>query len=64
MLIKTQVEGIVRDDTGALLNVDEKGLEAYKKRKRSSQMVTELKDRVDTMETKIDMILKLLTEKA
>lgn len=64
MLIKTQVEGIVRDDTGALLNVDEKGLEAYKKRKRSSQMVTELKNRVDTMETKIDMILKLLTEKA
>lgn len=63
-MMKTPIEGIVRDDTGALLNTDNKGLEAYKKRKKASQMVTELKDRVDTMETKIDMILKLLTEKA
>lgn len=63
-MMKTPIEGIVRDDTGALLNTDNKGLDAYKKRKKASQLVTELKDRVDTMETKIDMILKLLTEKS
>jgi hypothetical protein len=64
MMYKTPIEGIVKDENGALLNVDNASLDAYKKKKSMNRTVIELQERVDSMESKIDTILKLLTEKA
>lgn len=64
MYFKTEVEGIVKDSSGALLNTDNGALDAYKKKKRASQTVVQLKERVDAMEAKLDQILNLLTERS
>ena len=63
-MIKTPVEGIVKDENGALLNIDNASLESYKKRKQLNRTVIELQERVDSMETKLDQIINLLSEKA
>jgi hypothetical protein len=69
--MKVQVEGrpdLVRDmKSGAVLNVDNRGLEAYKKTRDKSQLVDrvideneKMKRQIESIENKLDYMLQLL----
>lgn len=69
--MKVQVEGrpdLVRDmKTGAVLNVDNRGLEAYKKTRDKSKLVDrvideneKMKRQIESIENKLDYMLQLL----
>lgn len=69
--MKVQVEGrpdLVRDmKTGAVLNVDNRGLEAYKKARDKSKLVDrvineneKMKRQIESIENKLDYMLQLL----
>jgi len=60
-VIKTEVEGIVRDvSNGALLNKDNVRLEAYKKIKKKNQEMEDLKTKVNSFENELADIKSLL----
>jgi cell shape-determining protein MreC len=60
-VIKTEVEGIVRDvSNGALLNKDNVRLEAYKKIKKKNQEMEDLKTKVNSFENELTDIKSLL----
>ena len=69
--MKVQVEGrpdLVRDmKSGAVLNVDNRGLEAYKKTRDKSKLVDrvideneKMKRQIESIENKLDYMLQLL----
>jgi len=61
MKVKTDVNGIVKDmSTGALLNTDIKGLEAYKKAKKKNAEISDLKLEVNSIKSEMSEIKSLL----
>ena len=57
MLIVKEDESFARDPrTNAILNVDHRGLKAYKKRKAASNRVNELEQEIDTIKEDINMM--------
>jgi hypothetical protein len=61
MKVKTDVNGIVRDtDTGALLNTDLSGLDAYKKAKKKNAEIDGLREKVNSIENDVTEIKNLL----
>jgi LPS O-antigen subunit length determinant protein (WzzB/FepE family) len=61
MKVKTDVNGIVRDTTtGALLNTDLSGLEAYKKAKKKNAEMDSLKLEVNSIKSEMTEIKNLL----
>jgi hypothetical protein len=61
MKVKTDVNGIVRDiDTGALLNTDLGGLDAYKKAKKKNAEIDSLREKVNSIENDVTEIKNLL----
>jgi hypothetical protein len=61
MKVKTDVNGIVRDTTtGALLNTDLNGLQAYKKAKKKNAEIDDLKQKVNSIENDVSEIKNLL----
>lgn len=64
---KTDFEGLVKDiDSGAVLNVDNTSLEAYKKRKRANEEFTQFKEKIQKIDNdilEIKSVLKAIAEK-
>lgn len=61
MYIKTDVEGLVKDsNNGAILNVDNVKLEAYKKQKQYFEDRIKDKQRIDKIENDLGEIKRLL----
>jgi hypothetical protein len=55
---KTSVPGLYRSEkTGALINKDNKSLEAYKKRKRAAILLPNLDTRVTALESLVQSLL-------
>tara|TARA_E500000318_G_scaffold111060_1_gene128308 strand:+ start:6563 stop:6736 length:174 start_codon:yes stop_codon:yes gene_type:complete len=48
------------DNKGAILNTDKEGLKRYKLLKKKQNEVNELKERVEGIENKLDLILEKL----
>ena len=63
MYIKTDVEGLVKDsESGAILNVDNAKLEAYKKQKRFMEERARDNYRIQKVEKDLSEIKSLLQE--
>jgi predicted DNA-binding protein YlxM (UPF0122 family) len=66
MLVKTDVNDIIRDtETGALLNKNVSGLEAYKKAKQRNSEIDQLKIKIkeiDAIKEDVAEIKSLLTK--
>ena len=63
MYIKTDVEGLVKDsETGAILNVDNAKLEAYRKQKRFMEERAKDNYRIQKVEKDLSEIKSLLQE--
>lgn len=65
--IKEKEKKIKRDDqTNALVTVDDIGLSAYKKQKmvmrEKNRKIQELENRMENLDSKLDLVLKLLME--
>lgn len=61
--IKTDFEGLVKDPTsGAVLNVDNIRLEAYKKQKNAMNMVNDNHERILKVENDIQEIKSMLNQ--
>lgn len=61
--IKTDVEGLVKDPkSGAILNVDNARLEAYRKQKKAASRTRTLDERVHKLEGDIGEIKNLLRQ--
>lgn len=61
MYIKTDVEGLVKDpNSGAILNVDNLKLDAYRKQKQVMEDRMRDKDRITKIESDINEIKSLL----
>lgn len=65
-LVKTEIEGILRDvETGALLNSNDAGLSAYKKMKQRNIEIDMMKDKIkeiDHIKEELNDIKSLLTK--
>lgn len=57
---QTDIPGIVRDSSGALINIDKAGLTSYKKQKQRALLVYQLEQRVSNLEQEIAEIKSLL----
>jgi hypothetical protein len=63
LLVKTDVEGLVKDmHSGAVLNVDNKKLEAYRKQKKFFEDQKKDSDRLDKLENDIGDIKNMLQQ--
>lgn len=61
--IKTDIEGLVKDSlSGAILNVDNEKLKAYKKQKHNAIQATRANERLDKVEQSIDEIKHMLQQ--
>lgn len=61
--IQTDREGLVKDRiSGAILNVDNAKLDAYKKQKQQAEQARASVERIDRMENDIDQIKSMLQE--
>jgi len=61
MLAKTDVPGLMKDlTTGAILNVDNKALEAYKLQKKIFKRTEGTQERLDKVESDISEIKNML----
>lgn len=61
MLVKTNVEGLVKDtDSGAILNVDNVKLDAYRKQKRFLEEKNKETDRLNRLERDLTDIKEML----
>lgn len=59
--VKTDVEGLVRDmQSGAILNVDNGALSAYKKQKKAFEAAHNTAGRLDKLEGDMDEIKQML----
>lgn len=59
--IKTDVEGLVKDQySGAILNVDNEKLSAYKKQKNAALKASQTSKRIDKIENDINQIKQML----
>lgn len=47
----------------AIVNADKEAYESYMRKKTKSQKMIQLEEKVDTLESKLDMILELLNKK-
>jgi tetrahydromethanopterin S-methyltransferase subunit B len=55
---------LVRDtESGAILNTNNEGLSAYKKRKKQQNRINNLEDKVESMDAKLDKLLEFIYEK-
>lgn len=60
---KTDVEGLVKDPvSGAVLNVDNNKLDAYRKQKQVFQTAKDTSDRMNNVEKRLDEITNVLQE--
>jgi hypothetical protein len=60
---KTDVEGLVKDpQSGAVLNVDNAKLEAYKKQKATLRMNAENSERINKVERDLNEIKEMLSQ--
>jgi uncharacterized protein YceH (UPF0502 family) len=56
---KTSVPGLYRaENTGALINKDNKSLEAYRKRRKAAQLLPTLEARVEALENLVQKLLE------
>jgi hypothetical protein len=63
MYIKTDVEGLVKDSkSGAILNVDNSKLEAYKKQKNFMENNMRNSDRINKVERDLNEIKEMLSQ--
>lgn len=61
--IKTDVEGLVKDkQSGAILNVDNEKLNAYKKQKQAALKASQTFNRLDKVENDIGEIKQMLQQ--
>lgn len=61
--LKTDFEGLVKDpQSGAVLNVDNARLEAYKKQKQAMQMNVKNNERIEKVEKDLQDIKEMLTQ--
>lgn len=61
--LKTDIEGLVKDSrSGAVLNVDNAKLEAYKKQKRAFDVNLKNTEKIEKVEKELEEIKKMLTE--
>ena len=61
--IKTDVEGLVKDDySGAVLNVNNQALETYKKQKQNSVKADRANERLDKVENDLNEIKQMLQQ--
>ena len=61
--VKTDVEGLVKDQySGAILNVDNEKLIAYKKQKQAAMKASQTADRLDKVENDIGEIKQMLQQ--
>lgn len=61
--IKTDVEGLVKDPvSGAILNVDNSKLEAYRKQKQNAAKASEAHERIDKVEKDLTEIKQMLQQ--
>lgn len=62
-IVKTEVEGIIRDnESGALLNSDNGALNSYKKRKQKNAEINRMKEEMDELKNDVSEIKSLLTK--
>lgn len=63
MYIKTDVEGLVKDpNSGAILNVDNSRLEAYKKQKQFMETNMRNIERINKVEKDLNEIKEMLSQ--
>lgn len=63
MYIKTDVEGLVKDSkTGAILNVDNARLDAYRKQKSFMENNMRNSDRINKVEKDLNEIKEMLSQ--
>jgi len=61
--VKTDIEGLVKDlSSGAILNVDNAKLEAYRKAKQNAAKADLANDRLDKVENDLDDIKQMLQQ--
>jgi hypothetical protein len=61
--IKTEIEGIIRDTKNqALLNTDNNSLDAYKKIRKKSLEMEEVKNKVNSLDKEVNVIKSMLTQ--
>lgn len=61
--LKTDFEGLVKDpNSGAVLNVDNAKLEAYKKQKQAMRKNEQTAERIDKVEKDLREIKEMLTQ--
>ena len=61
--VKTEVEGIIRDTKNqALLNTDNNSLDAYKKIRKKSLEMEEVKNKVNSLDKEMIVIKSMLTQ--
>lgn len=61
--IKTEIEGIIRDTkTQALLNTDNNKLDAYKKVRKKSLEMEEVKNKVNSLDKEVAVMKSMLTQ--
>lgn len=60
---KTDFEGLVKDpESGAVLNIDNMKLDAYKKRKQAMEASTKNAERINKVENDIQEIKEMLSQ--
>jgi hypothetical protein len=61
--IKTEIEGIIRDTKNqALLNTDNNSLDAYKKIRKKSLEMEEVKNKVNSLDKEVNVIKSMLKQ--
>lgn len=55
---QTEINGIYRDDNGALLNKDAEGLHAYRLKKQQTRRIDILEKRIEKLELLINQLLR------
>ncbi len=59
---KTEIPGLYRDDSGALINKDNKSLLMYKKRKEEVNRIGKLEKDIESLNSDIKIIKEMLKE--
>lgn len=58
----TEIPGLYKDESGAILNTNSTALEIYKKKKEQSRKINQLELRVLTLETELRLIKEIIKE--
>jgi hypothetical protein len=59
---KTEIPGIFRDESGALINKDNKSLLMYKKRKEESRRILKIERDLEILSSDIKIIKEMIKE--